>query len=799
MAPNPLQIIKSETLLFLGTQEDEPYLLKLRALKGNATVFVNLNPVQTLIEIIAYCKKKNITGVICTNTFVLLKLLKTKGNDKDKASLNDYQGSYFLHQGIEFVFIEKLATLVSINYQSFITKRFISKLSTPYEWYSVPTFKFNLLTPANHEDIFQEFKNAVAIAVDIETLRDGLRIRCIGYTALFFDRVNNTFSTHSVVLPIKSMFDVAIMRRFNWELQAPKVLQNGKYDISYLSRYNAVLYNYLWDTVNMFHSWYAELPKDLAFLGAFFVREAMYWKDLADTQDEYEYYRYNALDTWTTIHVFMAWIIQAPEWAKRNYKEEFPVIFPCHLSEMTGLKRDMEALVKVADETNAAIEKDNISLSKMLGTYPNIFNVNSAPQNAALRKTLGCIDITSSDEKSLKRIANRHPLNNRIANKILDIRGNRKLESTYLIIGTAPELIATTKKADLKEAKELNGRILYSINPHGTDTGRMASREHAFWCGFNIQNIPRDKSVKQTIIADADFRLAEADLKQAETRDTAYVSGDPTLLAAINSPRDFHALNASAFFGVTYESIYCDATGKTLNKEIRDLSKRTNHGANYLMGEGVLVETMGEDKVWGAKKLLKLPKHYDLKDVAHHLLEGFHATYKTLRTIYYPAVVAEIVATKMLVSKTRMAVPEQWEICDHNEPALDWDQGELAGWSRYCFGDPVKNKRDKNSYVAHVSQSLNAKALNVAYLKVFYEIAMNPKYRKHFKLCAQIHDSILFQFRVGHEYLMDMVAERMQVPIKIMGYDGVIRTFTVPADVKNGKDGMGAIRWSETE
>jgi hypothetical protein len=790
--------IKSEVLLFLGTPEDAGYKHSLKPLVGNATVFTVFGEVSTLTEIVNFCKKRNITGVICTQIPVLLKLLAIKGNHKDKANLDDYQGSYFLYSSIEFVFIQKLELLkTGADYQPFITRRFISKLAAPNEWYSVPAFQFEILTTRNYQEIFNEFSKAIAISVDIETLRDHLRIRCIGYTALFYDGVS--FRTKSVVLPIKDMFAVSIMRKFNWELKAPKVLQNGKYDISYLSRYNAVLYNYLWDTVNMFHSWYSELPKDLAFLGAFFVREAMYWKDLADTQNEYEYYRYNALDTWTTIHVFMAWILQAPDWAKRNYKQEFPVVFPCHLSEMTGLKRDMERLVTVAADVNKLIEKDNISLSKMLGTYPNIYNVNSAPQNTALRTVLGCKDIDSSDEKSLKKIANRHPLNARIANKILDIRGNRKLESTYLVIGTPEHLVPTTKKKDLKIGAELNGRILYSINPHGTDTGRMASREHAFWCGFNIQNIPRGPEVKQTIIADAGFRIAEADLKQAETRDTAYVSGDPALLAAINSPRDFHALNASAFFGVPYESVYCDATGKTLDKALRDLSKRTNHGANYLMGEGVLVDTMGEDKVWEAKRLLRLPRHYELKDVAHHLLEGFHHTYKTLRLKYYPAVVHEVMSTNMLVSHTAFAVPETWHICDHNEPALDWDQKPLEGWTRYCFGNPQKNKLDKNSLVAHVSQSLNAKALNEAYIRVFYEIALNPKYSQHFKLCAQIHDSILFQFREGHEYLMDMVAERMQVPIRCLGYDGVIRTFTVPADVKNGKDGKGALRWSETE
>lgn len=789
--------IKSESILLLVTEECMSYLPQAKALFGIAQVFPVSRVPSTLAEISMACKKRGITGVICTQVDILVKLLNAKGNMRKKASLADYQGSYFLHDGIEYVFLSPLKQLETVSYGKFIAKRFISKLTNPESWTKNPRFDFEILSEKNYETIFQNYTTATAIGVDIETSRDGLRIKCIGYTALFVCSTTGKITTHSCVLYIESMFSVSIMRKFNWDLKAPKALQNGKYDCAYLARYNAVLYNYLWDTANMFHCWYSELPKDLAFLGAFFVREAMYWKDLAETPDKYEYARYCGLDTWATVLVFISWILEAPEWAKRNYKDEFPLNFPCHLSEMTGLKRDMDELVEANKAIVSVIQSDNESLSKMLGTWPVIFNVNSAPQNERLRKVLGCSDINSSDETALKRIALRHPMNSRICNKILDLRGNRKLESTYLCVATLPELLAVTKAKDIKYGKELCNRILYSLNPHNTDTGRLASKEHHFWCGLQIQNIPRGKSVKRTVIADKGFRLAENDLKQAETRDTAYISGDSALIAAVNSPRDFHAINASAFFGVAYELIFDDATGKTLDKALRDLSKRTNHGANYLMGWAVLIETMGEDKVWEAKRLLCLPRSYGLKQVAEHLLAVFHATYPTLSSLYYPAVVNEVTRTNKLISHTNIRTPLVYGI----DPvfSVDWELEPLEGWTRYCFGNPSKNKLDKNALVAHVSQGLNAQVLNRAYLRVFYEIAINPKYSAHFKLCAQIHDSILYQIREGHEYLMGMVQRLMEVPVRILSYDGVVREFTVPADIKAGKDGLGSYRWSETE
>ena len=76
---------------------------------------------------------------------------------------------------------------------------------------------------------------------------------------------------------------------------------------------------------------------------------------------------------------------------------------------------------------------------------------------------------------------------------------------------------------------------------------------------------------------------------------------------------------------------------------------------------------------------------------------------------------------------------------------------------------------------------------------------MHPEHSSNFKLGPQIHDSILFQWREGHRYLCDMVAERMEIPITIKGYDEQIRTFTVPASVKAGTVDKPAKYWSETE
>lgn len=753
-------------LLYLGTAQDKSYLTDLKSCVHGANVTVSLKGM-SLVHAELLCKSKGIEAIF-TNDVEILKLLLNWTDKRKDPSLDNYAGSLFKHNGVEYLIINPLQHLVSVPYGQFILKRHISKLACRSDWMPGTEFNWCILDGSNVESVFARYLSAYAIACDIETLPSPLAIRCIGYTAVFLDPVKG-ITTHSCVLPLTSEWALAWMRKFNWELTAPKIFQNGKYDNAYLSMFNAVPYNWLWDTAHLFHSWYSELPKDLAFLNAFFVREAMYWKDLADTQDLHEYYRYNALDTWATANVWIAQMMQMPEWARQNYLMEFPLVFPCHLSEMTGMKRDVAALESGRNKLAAEIAADESSLSTMTAT-PG-FNSNSYIQVRKLLKCLTGTEHTESDETYLKKMALKHPLNSRLCNKILDIRGKRKLKSTYL------RTDADITKENPKGYKEYRGRILYAINPHGTDTGRCASKEHHFWCGLQIQNIPTvDKdggATKSTVIADAGFRFAEVDLEQAETRDTAYASGEERLIAAVESDRDFHSVNASAFFGVPYESIYDDVRKKKLDVKLRDLAKRVNHGANYLMGWSVLIDTMGEDKIWQAKRMLKLPSSYTLRHVAEYLLAQFHKTYPKLSSIYYPHVQDQVMTYKML-------------------------QGP-QGWSRYCFGNPVKNKRDLNAYVAHVSQSMNAMTLNKAYMRVFYEIALHPQYKMHFKLCAQIHDSILFQFREGHEYLCEIVRDFMQIPVCVKGADGITRTFTVPAAIKAGPDGKGALRWSETE
>ena len=743
-------------LLFLGSREDEPFLGKLKTLSSHK-VWIELGSISTWAEIELYCKAKNrqITGIISTSKPLLQKLTY-----KTNVSINNFAGSWFSRNGIEIIFVNPLEHFITVPYGQFLFSHYVRKLTQPDDWFPATKFSWKLATSQNIGSIIHEFSqpSCFLIAVDIETLRDPLSIRCVGYTAFSYT-ASGTIHSSSTVFPLNSMEAVRWMRELN-SLPAPKALQNGKYDHAYFARYAAPCFNYLFDTINLSHAWYVELPKDLAFITTYFVREAWYWKDMADTTDLHTYYEYCARDTWGTGNSVLAWLMKAPAWARKNYCLEFPVVFPCHLAEMTGIavgKTELETAIKDVEQK---LELHSTSLNTMLGTKN--FNTNSPKQMTNLFRILGCQDLLKQDEINIAKAQFRHPLNERILDQVLEIRGLRKLKSTYL--DEEKFYDSAAQKNNSSSEPRTNLRLLYALNPHGTDTGRLASKEHHFWTGLQIQNIPRGNAVKSIAVADSGFLFGECDLEQAESRDTAHIAGDEKLIAAVSGTRDFHSVNASAFFGIAYEKIYDDKTRKTLDKPLRDLAKRVNHGANYNMGPDVLVNTMGLKRVKEAQKILGLNKLWEPRKVADYLLSTFHRTYPHLAGTYYPAVVAAVENTQLLIGAT--------------------------GWTRYCFGKPATNKPAKNAYIAHGPQSLNAMALNQAWLVVFYELALNEP--ENFKLIAQIHDSILFQYRIGHEHLAHCVKEFMEIPVTVKGADGKTRTFVVPAALK-----LGARQWSD--
>jgi DNA polymerase I-like protein with 3'-5' exonuclease and polymerase domains len=740
-------------ILFLGTIEDKAYIHTLGFLKQEGhSVHVNLIKADMLSEVAMLCKRVDATYVLCTQEHLIAKLCSTASAKEQK--LANYAGSWLVDakNNITYVFVHPLKQAVTKTYGQFLLERYAAKITKPAKWIRQDEFNWSLLnTGDEYELAIRDCELADVVSIDIET-RPALSISSISYTCVFI-RGNNSrqvapASTKTYVVPLPYGLDVSDYQyrftqvgRLN-STSTAKVLQNGKYDIAYFNFFGVPITNYLFDTAVCHHVWYAELPKALGTIAAFYLHKPIYWKHEGDSGNDYDLYRYNALDTWYTAWALLAWMQEAPQWATKNYLLEFPVLYPCILAEATGLLVNMESFEAIKKEKEADRDNARSLLGRLLGV-PN-FNPGSPKQVGAFMKAIGCGDLEGTKEVNLKKAAYRHPFNHYLTEKILDYRGAAKLVSTYLVPN-----------------KIFRGRILYSLTPYGTKTGRLSSQEHAFDTGLNIQNIPRTEegqtSIKNYMEADEGFLIGECDYAQNESRTTGYITGDTVLIQNVDSDLDFHKSNASMFFGVPYGEV---------SKELRQLSKPVNHGKNYNMGDEVLVDTMGLELVFKAARLLKLPKNYTAKMIAAYLGKCFSSTYKVVSGVYPNWIKATVTNTRLLIGAT--------------------------GWTRYCFGNPLKSKMALNAYIAHPPQSLGAMLLNRAYLRIYNEV-WRSNY-KNFKLNAQIHDSNLFQYRIGHEYLADMVAACMINETKVTDIGGITRTLVVPVDLS-----IGGKSWQESK
>lgn len=129
-----------------------------------------------------------------------------------------------------------------------------------------------------------------------------------------------------------------------------------------------------------------------------------------------------------------------------------------------------------------------------------------------------------------------------------------KLRGTYLL--------------GLSERAGVDGRIRCDFLLHGTETGRLSSRNP------NLQNIPRGgkdglPNIRSLFVAPEGRCIVQADYSQAELRAIAMISGDQNLLNIYRQGKDLHTEVATELFGANF------------NKEQRVLAKNYNFGIVY--------------------------------------------------------------------------------------------------------------------------------------------------------------------------------------------------------------------------
>lgn len=683
---------------------------------------------------------------IATTSFEQLNIIDIHLDGKQTNNI----GTKLEYNSLPVIQLPPLRQYYTTSSGGFLLDHFCKKLTTKFLTKS--ELDWCLLTPSNFPQAEKLLNETFLTAVDIETLHsksvtsEEIVITHCSWTAGYECEVTKKIKTKTYVLDFTQLpkseqtysFYFELFRRLN-QTKSPKVMQNGRYDATWFLRFGVPLHNWLYDTYNLFHCLYPELPKTLEFQSSFILDDFRFWHSGGNDSMAL----YNAKDThntfWTWIGLVQHAMEDGNQYAFSNYYTQFPLNFPCISMGMDGLAMDFEERERGKAERVKQRDEALTEIRTITGLQD--FNPNSPPQTTALMKAMG-FQATSSDVKTLTRFAQACPLNDRLVNLITSYRESVKAISTYF------------------EFEPFYDRILYAIDPAGTDSGRMSSSKSHFWCGAQVQNFPRYARLQA--IADEGFKFVAVDKAQAESYCTGYISGEEKLIEAVETSPDFHCFNASAFFGIPFEELYDEATGTKLNVPIRDLSKRVNHGANYNMGYKVLRETMGDKNVVNARNLLGLPQHMTLDNVCRYLLLAFDKTYPRVRGAWQQELIREIELTGRLTTDD--------------------------GWVRRTFLNPRKSKLDLNTVVSHKPQGFSARLVNKALMYIWKELQLK-KYRGKFRLKAQIHDEILscVHESLDVEKVAKEIADIMVIKTKVTCGLGITREFSIPSTYEIGE------------
>lgn len=725
-------------------------------------------------------------AVFCCNPFTLANLVP--GN---APSLDDYRGSV-LQYSVPVVIGNSLAHTQTVDHGAWLLGLDIDKCKTAKQ--KVPPFVYKVLK--NPEEDFagalSVLSKSVLIAYDIETITIGgtsdevlkagtfpieekmpeagdTLISCCTWSGLM-----PSGNIESFVLPLidfgvdhwHSDSDYAkailLMRQIN-ALPVPKVMHNGMYDVTHSLVYHAETKNWFLDTMAMFHAEFSSLPKSLDFVASIYLPDYIQWKaeseEASKSKDIDRYWAYNAKDGFYTLRICMAQLQKIPPYARINYVKQFPMVYPalyCNfegfavsIPERNRLRKEAqikkeEALTRI--RTMVADKKFNpgswqqvaIIIYGIFGAKDPKIGWKKDPKTKKKTKSL-----RGTDEKNLKSVGEQHPILLRLTNAIIAYRESQKAIGTYFDFS-------------LK-----NGRLLWALNPFGTDTNRMACSSSSFWCGTQVQNIP--PYAKGMLVADDGFTLMEADQSQSDARGTAYLSQDLNLIAALEAKdKDFYKSLGTLFFGIPYDQV---------TKEFRNaVLKKIVHGTNYMMGAATFIENAGIENiliganVLGTKVSLSAKPEtgsVSLKEFATSLLSAYHTPFNRVR-LWYQEVKMEIKQTKLLKSP--------------------------SGHTRFFFGDIDKKYQIFSSAAAHGPQHLTGAVLNRGFWKIWKLQKANPT---ELRMKAQIHDSSLQQFPTDKtSTYTTQILKSMINPIEIHK-----RTLVVPVDYKLGQDWSNMVEY----
>lgn len=249
--------------------------------------------------------------------------------------------------------------------------------------------------------------------------------------------------------------------------------------------------------------------------------------------------------------------------------------------ELTGMRIDVDYLEDLEYELEKELAEANKHLDEVASQiwnpvayaektkakvkFNDKFNIKSPKQLKWMLETVLGYPVPSTDattmEMLLEEVEN-GVITNPKAKDFLEAIGVVRKCSKYM----------DTYVQGFREAMCRDFRIRGTFNLHGTETGRLSSSNP------NMQNIPRDKKIKNLMCASPGTILLQLDYSQAELRVLAMLSGDPWLTQVYKDGKDLHDAVATDMFGPNFD------------KEQRVMAKTINFGIAYGRGPGSLAQ-----------------------------------------------------------------------------------------------------------------------------------------------------------------------------------------------------------------
>jgi len=641
-------------------------------------------------------------------------------------------------------------------------------------------------------------ENCIAMSVDIETTGKPTQIEVIGFCCLL-----PSGARHSFVLPFvrgnKPFWNNIEENLIAYEkiqhilsTNCRKVFHNGNYDLIHLLHNRLTVKNALYDTSHIWHSMYPELRKSLYIVASVFGKDYRYWKDdlkesggVSNFDMETEW-RYNGLDTWFTLDIFISMMrqISTNKPAQINLQYETFLYRTALKMSMIGFNWDLER----REEHKKNLEKqynEKLEFLRWL-VCKDDFNPASPAQlcnlfynklKATKRNAKGRIvkdGKVSAGKDAQKFIASEHPFFRYVVERIKECKEPATQISNVI-----------NREHDI----ENRGRTSYGPT---TKTWRFSSSTTPFWDGGNVQNIRAD--MRDIITADQGCFLLDIDYSQSDAFFVAFESQDPIYIETMTSGMDTHAVHAEFFFKIPYEEVM---EGKNRKDPkivhpvlgIRQITKRVVHGANFMMGGPTLYTTMGHESIIAAGKFLGIKNIEKMTETQLHrfadefLLSPFRCRYGKLN-VWYKSIQDSVMRDK----------------CIKN----------CYNYTRKVLQSPQQEKilRDLVGFMGQSGTSGNINRvlmeLDFGYIPQQFRDAPNPHANEKplrllpehgIRIMLQTHDSITFHVDPSKpKYIegMNNILTVMKRPVTVKG-----RTFSIPIEAEIGfRWGKKMIPWN---